>query len=302
MQHRFFIALISVALLTLQGCAGFTEKLSTKIADKLNSRVNRELGQKIDRLTKDLTDSMLDHDDPGTVVAGMPAYLILLDSMLRSKPNDQGLLMGASRLYSAYAGALVDEPERAKRLSERARRYAAKVLCKRRPGICKSATKPFDQFKPEVSKAGHSDIGPLYAYGVAWAGWLQARTEDWEALAEAPKIEYIFQHLSTLDERHDNGRVQLYLGIMRSQIPPSLGGKPETARKHFEKAVEFSGGKDLMIKVKFARHYARLVFNQGLHDKLIKEVLEADPQVPGLTLTNVMAQDEARKLKADDYF
>jgi len=54
--------------------------------------------------------------------------------------------------------------------------------------------------------------------------------------------------------------------------------------------------------VKYARYYARLVFNQELHDRLLKEVLAADPQVHRLTLSNVMAQEEARKLKADEYF
>jgi hypothetical protein len=41
-----------------------------------------------------------------------------------------------------------------------------------------------------------------------------------------------------------------------------------------------------------------------LHDQLLREVLEADPEQPGLTLFNTLAQDEARELldSADDYF
>ena len=39
------------------------------------------------------------------------------------------------------------------------------------------------------------------------------------------------------------------------------------------RAVEISGGRNLMAKVLFARHYARLVFDQGLHDRLLGEVL-----------------------------
>jgi hypothetical protein len=288
-------------MISLQGCA-LMDKLSTKIADKLTSRMNTEVQKKLAQGLDGLTNGILNHDDPGTVIAGLPSYLIMLEGLLEAKPKDATLLMSAARLYSAYAGALVNEPERAKRLTARARKYAGKALCKRLPRICKLEDKPYDQFKPAVQQASRSTIEPLYVYGVAWAGWLQARTDDYGAIAELPKIESIFVRVTALKEGYDKGRAQLYLAVMRSQIPPSLGGKPETAKDHFEKALKHSDGNDLMIKVKYARHYARLVFNQELHDRLLKEVLEADPQTPKLTLSNVMAQDEAKKLKADDYF
>ena len=59
-----------------------------------------------------------------------------------------------------------------------------------------------------------------------------------------------------------------------------------------------------MAKVLYARQYARLVFDRELHDRLLDEVVEADPEAPGLTLGNTLAQDEARGLltDADEYF
>ena len=297
------MAALILGMATLQGCASFTEKLSTMIADKLEHRVNTGMQEKIGQLSDNLTTSMLNHDDPGTIVSGMPAYLILLDSMLESQPDDPKLLMATSRLYSTYAGAIADDhPKRAKRLSERARKYAAKVLCQKHPGVCSKAVGPFDKFKPQVDRIGPGDIEELYTYGVAWAGWLQARPGDWEAIAEAPKIEHIFQHLVNMKENYDTGRAQLYLGVMRCQIPAKLGGKPETARKHFEKAIKYANNRDLIMQVMFARYYARLVYKQELHDKLLKDVLEADPKAKDLTLSNVLAQQQAAKLKEDDYF
>ncbi|MDH4015412.1 MAG: TRAP transporter TatT component family protein, partial [Chromatiales bacterium] len=63
-------------------------------------------------------------------------------------------------------------------------------------------------------------------------------------------------------------------------------------------------GRDLSVKVEFARTYARLVYDRELHDRLLGEVLAADPDVPGLTLFNVLAQRQAEILlaSADDYF
>ena len=72
----------------------------------------------------------------------------------------------------------------------------------------------------------------------------------------------------------------------------------------FEKAIELSGGRDLSAKVEFARGYARLVYDRELHDRLLNEVLSAQPRQEGLTLFNTLAQSEARQLldSADDYF
>jgi hypothetical protein len=41
-----------------------------------------------------------------------------------------------------------------------------------------------------------------------------------------------------------------------------------------------------------------------LHDRLLNEVLQAKPKVSGMTLSNILAQNEARILLngADDYF
>jgi hypothetical protein len=59
-----------------------------------------------------------------------------------------------------------------------------------------------------------------------------------------------------------------------------------------------------MVKVLYARHYARLVFDQELHDRLLQEVLAADAEYPDMTLMNVLAQTQAHVLLdgSADYF
>jgi hypothetical protein len=87
-------------------------------------------------------------------------------------------------------------------------------------------------------------------------------------------------------------------------LPPAAGGKPEKGRAHFERAIELSGGRNLGAKVDFAEGYARLLYERELHDRLLNEVMEADPVEPGNTLLNVLAQERAEELlaSADDYF
>jgi hypothetical protein len=93
------------------------------------------------------------------------------------------------------------------------------------------------------------------------------------------------------------------MGGMETLLPASMGGKPEKGRAHFEKAIEINEAY-LMTKVIYAQQYARLMFDQELHDRLLNEVLSADPVVEGMTLTNRIAQERAKDLLASskDYF
>ena len=94
------------------------------------------------------------------------------------------------------------------------------------------------------------------------------------------------------------------MGILDSLLPAALGGKPAIAKQHFEKAIQLSDNRSLMAKVSYAEHYARLVFDRALHDKLLNEVLAAKPEQQGMTLTNTLAQKKAKQLleSGEDYF
>ncbi|HEX6832016.1 MAG TPA: TRAP transporter TatT component family protein, partial [Rudaea sp.] len=67
---------------------------------------------------------------------------------------------------------------------------------------------------------------------------------------------------------------------------------------------DYSGGRNLMVRVLYAQFYARLTFDQPLHDKLLNEVLAADPVAPQLTLVNTLAKRKAKALleSGKDYF
>ena len=112
------------------------------------------------------------------------------------------------------------------------------------------------------------------------------------------------QRVVELDETYEHGQAHMYLGVLNSILPEALGGKPEKAKVHFEQAIKLSNGKNLMAQTLYAERYARLIFDQQLHDRLLTEVLAADPEVHGLTLQNTVAQREARRLLDDssDYF
>src|SRR5690606_35804388 len=100
------------------------------------------------------------------------------------------------------------------------------------------------------------------------------------------------------DPALDHGTPLVYLGVLHSLRPAAVGGDPERGRAYFEQAAALSGGRNLMARTMQAEFYARLVFDQELHDRLLREVLAADPRAPGLTLGNTLAQERARGLLA----
>ncbi len=270
-----------VCLLLLAGCAGFANQ----------------------KLAQNLSDAMLNQNDPEIVRAGAPAYLLLIDSIIQDNPEDRNLLVSGARLYTAYAIGLVDDPERKKRLTDKALDYAGRALCLDYVQLCEARHRPYGEFAAALSQMDNTgDLSALFAFGAAWAGWIQAHSDDWNAIAQLPKVEAIFQHLVDRDPAFEKGRTQLYLAIIRTQLSPAQGGKPEVGRYHFERAITYSEGRDLMMKVEFARRYARLVFDRKLHDRLLNEVISADPRQPGLTLSNTLAQKQARDLLEEEYF
>ena len=94
------------------------------------------------------------------------------------------------------------------------------------------------------------------------------------------------------------------MAVMESLLPPSLGGKPEIAKKHFDRAIEISHGTNLMAKVLYAEKYARLIFDRELHDELLKQVVSAEIGENNQILINTLAKQKAEVLllDADDYF
>lgn len=255
-------------------------------------------------LAKNLSDAIQAQNDLTTVRDGAPAYLLMIDGLIEGDPDNVALLLTGARLYGAYAAAFVQEPERGRRLSDRALKYAQRALCLEEKRLCLATSGPYDEFILALEQVNDASLEVLYVFMSAWAGWLQAHSDDWEAIAELPKIRAGLLKVIALQYDYENGAPHVYMGVIETLLPPALGGKPEVARKHFEAAIEQSQGKNLMVKVLFARHYARLVFDRELHDELLLNVVDSEPNEPGYTLVNTLAQSQASELlaTADEYF
>ena len=250
-----------------------------------------------------LAAAILNQDDPALVESGVPAYLLLLDGLISQSPDNVALLSAGAQLFALY-GSRFSPPERSVTLTGKARRYGERAICLAHEPACDWGGADYATLVSQLEGVGEKDLDALYSYAVSWLSQLDATSEDWTAVAELPWVEAVLERALVLDESYENGALHGYLGILNSLRPPALGGKPDVAREHFERAIALSGGRDLSIKVEYARRYARLVFDQELHDRLLTEVLNAPVDAPRMTLFNVLARQEAQTLLASskEYF
>ncbi len=278
------LAIFATAL-ALSGCASLMSSAATGLADNLSAAI-------------------LNQDDPEIVRIGAPSYLLLLDSFVEGSPDNPEILSATAMLYATYGVVFADDEARAAKLTSRARRYALRAMCESYKPACRWPDATYDEFVATLNGIGAKHAEFLYTYGFASIAFLTAHSSDMNSLAELPQVEALFNHYLDISGDEVNSSVYTFMGVLLTLRPPALGGEPERAREFFEKGIAESGGRDLSVKVEYAKGYAKLLYERELHDQLLNEVLEADPYHDGFVLTNVMAQEEAATLlaEADDYF
>ena len=279
------ISFVAAIMLTVSACATLMNSATSKMTDNL-------------------TLAILNQSDLETVRSGAPAYLLMVDGLIQGSPDDSDLLLAGSKLYSSYTSAFVDDPERARRLSKKSFDYATRAVCADLERLCAATEAPLDGFREAVAGTQLKDLPLLYGLATAWTGWVQANSEDWNAVIDLPRLTLLFEHCLELDEKFDGGGAHVYLGVFETLLPPALGGKSASALAHFERAIEISSGDNLMYQVLMAEHYARTVFDQEMHDRLLHAVLAHPAEAPGLTLINTLAKRRAEILLTEsaDFF
>ncbi|MBP6597649.1 MAG: hypothetical protein KA196_09060 [Arenimonas sp.] len=280
----------AIAAFVLAGCASIVGRASDQLAAQLGTAVTNS-------------------NDPATVRDGLPAYLLLIDGLVAGQtPGDKrnaSLLFAAAELNGAYAGNFTgDDRARAQRLAAKAMDFARRGTCEQDQALCKAIDGDVETFQAAVAAAPKENIAGLYALAAAWVGYVQANSEDWSAIADLPKIQSLLERVVAIDPAHARGLPRVYLGVLHCLRPESVGGQPALGREHFEAAIALAQGRNLFAQTLMAEYYARPTFDQALHDRLLAEVLAADPVEPGFTLMNVLAQQRAAALveSGKDFF
>jgi predicted anti-sigma-YlaC factor YlaD len=254
-------------------------------------------------------DTFASDSDPELIRAAVPFSLKLVESLLAEVPEHRGLLLTACSSFTQYAYAFVDRDaelvkvadyaryvqlqDRARLLYVRARDYCLRGLELRERGLRERlAGDP----GAALARLRTEDVPLLYWTAASW-GKAVALSLDRPALAgDYPIVRAIAARALALDESYGNGALHEMM-ISVETVPEAMGGSPERARQHFERAVSLSKGLSASAYISYATgvlvpQQKRTEFVDLLNRALAIDVHAA----PALRLANVLAQEQARFL------
>ncbi len=240
------------------------------------------------------------------VCEGTPSFLLMIDSLVASAPDDNKLLLTATQAFTGYSAALdaCSRPKRAATVSIKARLYGLSLLWNR-DDIHSILTLPLSDLQQTLTDLDSGDVDLLFWAGNGWTTWIRHQQGSPESLAQLVRVEQIMLRVVELDETYYYGGAHLFLGVYNGSKPPLLGGKPELSRHHFEQALTISKRQFLPTLVLYAQTYARMAFDRELYVALLQEVLDFDlASQPNLLLANQVAKRNASKMldQVDLYF
>src|ERR1700741_2997520 len=194
-------------------------------------------------------------DDPELVAAALPFSLKLMENVLASTPEHRGLLAATSAAFTQYAFAFVqqegdrsslDDSEhawvewnRARRLYLRARDYGLRGLDVALPGFTgRLRTDP----AAAAGEAGAAEVDLLYWTAVSWAAAIALGKDDPSLVADLPVVSALVDRALAVDGDWDHGGIHSFLIAYEMARPDVEGDRVANARRHFERAVELSGG------------------------------------------------------------
>ena len=249
-------------------------------------------------------------DDPELVRAAVPFSLKLMESLLAESPRHPGLLFATASGFTQYAYAFVqmdaDEledrdlaaatalRERARRLYLRARDYGLRGLEARHRGF--RAALRADP-RAAVRAARRRDVPLLYWTAAAWGSAIALAKDRPEHVAEVPQMEALLDRALVLDPDWGEGALHTFLITYEMARQGAPGDPAARARRHFERAVALSGGRQAAPFVAFAESVCAQTQDLAQFDALLARALAVDADAAlEYRLVNLVMQRRARWL------
>jgi hypothetical protein len=232
--------------------------------------------------------------------------LKLLESVLRSDPNNERFLLLASIGYSSYALGFVedDSAQRASMFYLRGKEFGMKILRRNRT-LSSALDKGAEELSAALKTLSRDDVPAVFWTATGWGSYISVSLTDPSALADLPKVEAMMQFVLEKDPGYFYSGAHFFLGTLNGSRPAILGGKPELSKQHFEECLRATQGKFLMTYVYYARSNAVQTQDRELFDKCLTIVDTTSIDVlPEARLSNAIAKRKAQLLraKADELF
>jgi len=249
-------------------------------------------------------------DDPELIRAAAPFSLKLIESLLAQTPEHKGLLLAASRGFTQYAYAFLQQEaeeaeehdlartaaleDRARRLYRRARDYGLRGLALKRPAFAQELRKDPRRAAAAIPA---EDVPLLYWTAASWGALIGLSKGEPDVLGELPVVEALMDRALALDPGFDRGAIHTFM-IGYEGVRQGVSGDPaERSRRHFARAMELSGGKEAAPLLALAEAVCVPQQRRDEFEGLLKRALQIDVEQPSdARLANLVAQRRARWL------
>ncbi len=249
-------------------------------------------------------------NDPQLIKDALPFGLKLMESLIAENPRHKGLLAATAGGFTQYAFAFVQEDAeeiedtdldaslemraRAKLLYLRARNYGLQGLDAAHRGFGEALR---SAPKTAVQAAKLRDVPLLYWTAISWSAAISVSKDDSQLIGDLPIIEALIDRALALDESYDYGAIHTFLITYEMVRPGGRGGAVERARKHYERAMELTGGQLASPLVAYAESIAVYDQDKAEFESCLKRALAIDPNARlEWRLSNLIYQHRARWL------
>jgi tetratricopeptide (TPR) repeat protein len=250
-------------------------------------------------------------DDPELIRGAVPFGLKTMESLLEVVPKNRNLLLAACQGYTQYAYAFVqleadtiestryDEAtrlhDRALKLYLRGRDFGLRALEVKHKGITRQLQAHPDS-ATRLLKA--KEVPLIFWTAASWGSAINLGKDRPELAADIDAVRALIERGLALDERYERGAFHEAMILMES-LPPAMGGSPERARKHFDRAVALSQGTKPGPFVTLAQSVSVASQDRREFRELLAKALAVDPEkYPSDRLQTILLQSKARALLA----
>ncbi|MBF0102496.1 MAG: hypothetical protein HQK77_16465 [Desulfobacterales bacterium] len=249
-------------------------------------------------LMKQMQSGVFKNDDPELIKEALPAALVMIDGLLEVSPDNKELLLTAAESYSGYAFAYIEDtnPERASHMYLKARNYALRVL-KKHQQFQEALQQPFEKFQETLSKFKKADAPALFWSANCWFKWISLNLNQLEVFLDIPKAEAMLNRVLELDETYYFGSAHISMGGFYASVSEALGGNPQKAYKHFQRAFEIAESKFLLAHLFYAQFYAVQIQDRALFLNTLQNIIDTPNNVlPKANFINQLVKEKAKKL------
>jgi hypothetical protein len=254
--------------------------------------------------------------------AAIPGNLMQIEGILGLAPEDERLLLLIVKGLASYAYAFLEEDmerartagdfeqadvlrQRAREMYLKAKRFGVQWLTAKDSGLgtrlSTVSAAAAGEVKADLAQAfdDAEDAPALFWTGYAWGSAINVSRDDPALLADLPLVTALVERSVELDERYYHAAGHVFLGVLHASRGAVIGGDPKLGKQHFERALELTDRKSLIVHANYAEAYAVQVQDGSLFEALLQEVRSAGAAATeGLALANAVAKRRATRLGA----